>query len=115
MSRKTAYPAERTARVLAHKWNPTIVSLLGFGGRRFSKLRAALPEISHKVLIEHLRRLERDGIVTRQAKVGGYRRVHYSLTEAGLALLPIIELMAWWGSTHGHRTVTSAIDRRVPL
>lgn len=115
MSRKTGFAAERTARVLAHKWNPTIISLLASGGRRFSKLRSALPEISHKVLIEHLRRLERDGIVTRQAKVGGYRRVHYSLTEAGLALLPIIELMAWWGSAHGNRTVPSAILRRAPL
>ena len=115
MSRKTDLAVERTARILAHKWNPSIISLLAFGGRRFGKLRSALPDISHKVLTEHLRRLEREGIVTRQTKVGGYRRVHYSLTEPGLGLLPIIELMAWWGSSHGNRVVPSAIQRRVPV
>ena len=115
MTRKTGLAAERTARILAHKWNPSIISLLASSGRRFGKLRFALPEISHKVLAEQLRRLEREGIIVRQAKVGGYRRVHYSLTEAGLALLPIIELMAWWGSAHGNRTVPSAIQRRVPV
>lgn len=71
MSRKTGFAVERTARVPAHKWTLTIISLLAFGGRRFGKLRAALPENSHKVLIEHLGPLERDAIVTRQAKVGG--------------------------------------------
>jgi DNA-binding HxlR family transcriptional regulator len=115
VTRRPGAAAERTARVLSHKWNPTIISLLASGGQRFSKLRSTLPEVSHKVLIEHLRRLERDGIVSRQAKVGSYRRVHYSLTESGLALLPIIELMVWWGSTHGHRAVPSATSRRLPL
>ena len=90
-------PAERAVHVLAKKWKPTIVVLLGAGNHRFGRLHSALPGLSHKVLIEQLRELERDGIVHRDAKVSGYKRVHYSLTPAGERLLPILEAMAAWG------------------
>ena len=100
MSLRPVSPVEETIRVLANKWKPRIILILAWRSRRFSRLHAALPEVSHKVLIEHLRQLEEDGVVTRQAKVGGYRRVHYSLTDAGFALLPILGLMAWWGVAH---------------
>lgn len=107
MSLKPVFPVEQTVRVLSNKWKPRIILILAWRSRRFSKLHAALPEVSHKVLIEHLRQLEEDGVVARQAKVGGYRRVHYSLTDAGFELLPILELMVWWGVAHA-RQLTQA-------
>ena len=113
MSLKPVFPVEQTVRVLSNKWKPRIILILAWRSRRFSKLHAALPEVSHKVLIEHLRQLEEDGVVARQAKVGGYRRVHYSLTDAGLALLPIIGLMAWWGLAHA-RQPTTGPERHKP-
>lgn len=106
MSLKPVFPVEQTVRVLSNKWKPRIILILAWRSRRFSKLHAALPEVSHKVLIEHLRQLEEDGVVTRQAKVGGYRRVHYSLTDAGFALLPILGLMVWWGVAHARQPAT---------
>ena len=103
MSLRPVSPVEQTIHVLANKWKPRIILILAWRSRRFSKLQAALPEVSHKVLIEHLRQLEEDGVVARQAKVGGYKRVHYSLTDAGFALLPILGLMVWWGVAHARQ------------
>lgn len=97
-------PVERTVRVLAKKWKPTIITLLADRGRRFNQLHAALPGVAHKVLIEQLRELEHDGGVRREVKVGGYKRVHYSLTEIGWRLLPILELMADWGQEQEGRS-----------
>ena len=113
MSLKPVFPVEQTVRVLSNKWKPRIILILAWRSRRFSKLQAALPEVSHKVLIEHLRQLEEDGVVTRQAKVGGYKRVHYSLTDAGFALLPILGLMVWWGVAHA-RQPTAGPKRHDP-
>ena len=93
---EVSFPAERAVHMLAKKWKPAIIVLLGAGNRRFGRLHSALPGLSHKVLIEQLRELERDGIVRREAKVGGYKRVHYSLTPAGEQLLPILNTMAAW-------------------
>ena len=96
-------PVELTVHVLAKKWKPTIITLLAGGNRRFNRLHKALPGVSHKVLIEQLRELERDGIVRRDAKEGGYKRVHYSLTDAGELLLPILDAMAAWGREHARQ------------
>ncbi|MGI8911008.1 MAG: winged helix-turn-helix transcriptional regulator [Rubrobacteraceae bacterium] len=89
----TVSPVEDTVRVLAAKWKPTIISVLATGSHRYSQLQTELPGIAHKVLIEQLRKLEHDGVVRREVKVGGYKRVHYSRTETGWQLLPILELM----------------------
>ena len=97
MAPEAISPVELTVHVLAKKWKPTIITLLAGDSRRFNRLHKALPGVSHKVLIEQLRELEKDGIVRREAKVGGYKRVHYSLTAAGERLLPILDSMAAWG------------------
>lgn len=86
-----------TLRVVGKKWKPTILRLLANTSRRFNQLHASIPGIAHKVLIEQLRELEQDGVVRREAKVGGYRRVQYSLTESGRQLLPILDRMEAWG------------------
>jgi DNA-binding HxlR family transcriptional regulator len=74
-----------------------ILEILASGDRRFNQLQAAIPGIAHKVLIDQLRELEQVGVIHREAKAAGYRRVHYSLTEAGRRLLPVIRLIEDWG------------------
>ena len=100
---ETISPLELTVHVLAKKWKPTIITLLAGGSRRFNELHGSLPGVSHKVLIEQLRELEKDGIVGREAKVGGYKRVHYSLTAGGERLLPILDAMETWGREHARQ------------
>jgi len=47
-------------------------------------------------------------VIHREAKPGGYRRVHYSLTESGRRLLPIIHLMENWGREQQERKERTA-------
>jgi DNA-binding HxlR family transcriptional regulator len=89
---------ETAVKVIGAKWAPSIVHALSSGDRRFGELQRELTGISHKVLIQRLRELERDGVVRRQVIAGGPRHVRYTLTPLGLQLLPILELLDAWGA-----------------
>ena len=52
--------------------------------------------ISRKVLTDQLREMESDGLVIREEFKELPPRVEYSLTEKGLALLPILYLLEEW-------------------
>ncbi|WP_325558118.1 helix-turn-helix domain-containing protein [Pedobacter sp.] len=47
-----------------------------------------------------MRELERDGIILRTAYAESPPRVEYKLTELGLTLVPIIDLINKWGNTY---------------
>ncbi len=52
------------------------------------------------MLTTQLRELERDGIIERKIFAEIPPHVEYYLTEKGMSLLPIIELMKDWGNTY---------------
>jgi DNA-binding HxlR family transcriptional regulator len=87
------------ARVLSKRWTVPIMRALEAGDVRFLALQRALPGITHKVLIEHLRVLERRGIVARNSD--GRSAVSYRLTERGVALLPIVDSLSRWDRAAG--------------
>ncbi len=91
-------PHERAIAILQKKWTPHIVRLLRDGPRRFTELYHEIPLVSHKVLTQQLRALERDRLVARH--VDGPRQVLYELSDAGRALLPIIDALDEWGRRH---------------
>src|ERR1700677_4255881 len=51
---------------IGDKWTVLVVLLLSDGPMRFSELRAQLGAVAPKVLTQTLRRIERDGLVTRE-------------------------------------------------
>ena len=61
-----AHGVESALQLLEGRWKMTILFHL-FGGSlmRFSDLERAIPAISHKMLIQQLRKLEADGVVRR--------------------------------------------------
>ena len=86
----------RTMGVLGGKWKLILIDHLGQRHVRFGQLAQRVPLISRKVLTEQLKELEDDGVVHREAFAELPPRVEYSLTERGLALLPILgQLRAW--------------------
>ncbi len=92
-------PVARTAQIISNKWTPLIVRDLARRPCRFTELARSLVGISPKTLAERLRALEAARIVTRQPYAEVPPRVEYTLTEKGLALLPIITTMHTYGST----------------
>jgi DNA-binding HxlR family transcriptional regulator len=61
---------------------------------------ATIPDISHKMLTNTLKRLEEDHLVIRKAYAEIPPRVEYSLTETGKSLMPIIQQMINWAQEH---------------
>jgi DNA-binding HxlR family transcriptional regulator len=80
------------------KWKPVIIYLIRKNCNRFSMLQKAIPDISKQMLVNQLRELEDDKILQRTVFAEIPPRVEYSLTEFGLTLLPVIEVMEKWGS-----------------
>lgn len=90
-------PVRLTLAKLDGKWRLLIISYLMGGDLRYGELKRRLPDISEKMLITELKRLQADGIVGKVSYHEIPPRVHYFLTERGKALRPVIEAMLNWG------------------
>ncbi len=89
---------ELTLSLISGKWKVVILWHLGVEGtHRFSDLQKLFSKISHKVLTNQLRELEEDGIIHREVYPEVPPKVEYSMTELGMTLLPIVEMMYEWG------------------
>ncbi|WP_044642000.1 winged helix-turn-helix transcriptional regulator [Risungbinella massiliensis] len=89
---------ELTLSIISGKWKIVILWHLGVEGpHRFSELQRLFPKISHKILTNQLRELMEDGIVHREVFPEIPPKVEYSMTELGMTLVPIVEMMYDWG------------------
>lgn len=88
---------EVAAEPLCKRWKPAILWLLGEGHHRFNGLAKCLPGVTSKVLTEQLKELVHDGIIVRHEIPGGAKHVDYTLTSAGEAYLPALDILADWG------------------
>jgi DNA-binding HxlR family transcriptional regulator len=77
-------------------WKPIILFHLLSGSKRYGELKKAMPHITEKVLIQHLKQLEADKLVARKAKPIVPPHVTYSLTASGLGFKPVLYAMAIW-------------------
>ncbi|GAA2843252.1 HxlR family transcriptional regulator [Actinoplanes cyaneus] len=84
---------------VANKWSLLIIEFLGQRTMRFNELRREVGGISHKVLTQNLRTLERNGLVERTVHPTVPPSVEYSLTEAGDALRDVVDGMCGWTQT----------------
>ncbi|MFF0072167.1 winged helix-turn-helix transcriptional regulator [Streptomyces sp. NPDC005494] len=81
---------------VANKWALLIIEALGDGTLRFSELRSAVEGISHKMLTQNLRMLERNGLVERTVYPTVPPKVEYTLTEPGQGLRKTVDVMCEW-------------------
>ncbi|MFD7865124.1 winged helix-turn-helix transcriptional regulator [Streptomyces sp. NPDC057682] len=84
--------------VVAGKWKSLIIwELHEHGTRRFAELRRGLPGVSEKMLVQHLREMETDGLVRREVYPVVPPKVEYSLTEHGITLNTALGALSEWG------------------
>lgn len=101
VERHSECPVTTAIAVIAGKWKPTILCEIRGGARRFSDLRRDIPGISEKVLSQHLRDLEADGIIARREYYeGAVLATEYGFTEYGRTLIPALNSLAQWGMKH---------------
>ncbi len=85
---------------IGDKWTVLAVLRLRNGPLRFTELRAGIGNVAPKVLTQTLRRLERDGLVTREVFAEVPPRVVYGLTPMGESLLKPITAVTEWAEEH---------------
>ena len=87
-----------TLRVISGKWKPLILYFLLQGPNRYGELKRAIRDVSDKMLIQQLKELEADGIVTRNDYREVPPRVDYTLTPLGHSLAEALTPLCNWGS-----------------
>src|SRR3989337_2055959 len=86
----------RAVELIGGRWTGAVIQLLFTGRMRFAQLRAAIPDISDRMLSERLRELETEGIVERIVIPDTPVRVEYELTEKGRALEQALGAVGKW-------------------
>lgn len=96
-------PVEVTLDLIGGKWKPLIMWHLSQGTLRFGELQRLIPRVTHKMLSQHLRALEADGLIIRKVYSEVPPRVEYSLSDLGISINPILEAMCNWGNDYLNR------------
>ncbi|MDQ0390709.1 DNA-binding HxlR family transcriptional regulator [Labrys monachus] len=81
---------------LADKWAVLILDRLDEGPVRFNHIRRDIKGISQKVLSQTLKKLERDGLVSRAVFATVPVTVEYALTPLGRTLTETVSALAHW-------------------
>jgi DNA-binding HxlR family transcriptional regulator len=96
--------------VVSGKWKSLILwELHNHGVRRFGELRRGLEGVSEKMLIQHLREMEEDGLVHREVYREVPPKVEYSLTEHGRTLNEALAPLGAWGTERVARLASSGV------
>jgi DNA-binding HxlR family transcriptional regulator len=88
----------RALDVVGERWALLVVRELLLGPKRFTDLRAGLPNIGPDVLAQRLRDLEDAGVVRRRTLPPPAGSRVYELTERGHDLEPVVLALGRWGS-----------------
>jgi DNA-binding HxlR family transcriptional regulator len=83
--------AAHALNLIGDRWALLVVRELMFAPKRFQMIRAGMPGITASVLTQRLAQLRDAGVILHDEKLG-----IYSLTEAGRALLPVLEALCRW-------------------
>lgn len=102
-SYKQFCPVAMASEILCTRWTLMLLRELLLGTSRFNDLRRGLPRMSPALLSKRLKGLEAAGVLMRSKPAKGSDLYEYNLTEAGLALKPIVDAVGDWG----HRWITT--------
>lgn len=101
----TSCPVEYTASIISNKWKVLILRDLFEGTKRYNELTRSVVGISAKVLTQNLRDLESDGIISRKVYPEVPPRVEYSITDIGLELKEILDVMKAFGEKYQQKDI----------
>ncbi|ELY4669560.1 winged helix-turn-helix transcriptional regulator [Cronobacter muytjensii] len=86
---------------VANKWSILILTVLCTQPARFNAIKRRLDPITHKALTEALRRLERNGLVSRRVIASSPVAVEYAITPLGRTLQEPFVALVSWARQHG--------------
>ncbi|WP_064713513.1 winged helix-turn-helix transcriptional regulator [Rhizobium bangladeshense] len=86
---------------IADKWTILILIVICPKPSRFNEIKRRLDGITHKALADALKRLERNGLVTRTVLPTQPIGVEYAITPLGHSLRQPFEALCTWAAANG--------------
>ncbi len=109
----------RAIELIGSRWTGAILQTLLQGKTRYASIKAAVPDITDRMLSERLRSLEAEGLVLRAVIPETPVKVEYELTKKGRELQDALrEIANWaerWIPLEGQTRDTSQQQRRHPV
>ena len=86
----------RAIELIGSRWTGAILQTLLQGKTRYAAIKAAIPDLTDRMLSERLRSLEGEGLVVRSVIPDTPVRVEYELTQKGLELQNALREIGSW-------------------
>jgi DNA-binding HxlR family transcriptional regulator len=106
----------QAVELIGGRWTGAIIQTLLQGSTRYALIKAAIPDITDRMLSERLRSLESEELLTRRVVPESPVRVEYELTEKGRSLQSSLnEIGAWaerWISLDGDAESRAATESK---
>ncbi len=90
-------PLEFDVNAISGKWKIPIVWRINEGEKRPSEMLRGIAKVDRRVLNQHLKELEQDGILSKKIFNELPPRVEYSLTPLGEKLVDVLWKLNDWG------------------
>jgi DNA-binding HxlR family transcriptional regulator len=113
---RSGCPIATTLDLVGDRWSLVIVRDMVVGKTKFGEFLASPERVPTNILTARLQRMERTGLVAKQAYQSNPARYAYRLSEKGMALLPVLQDMCRWANAYVPGTWTppeSFMARRV--
>ncbi|RZV50796.1 MAG: transcriptional regulator [Sphingomonadaceae bacterium] len=94
-------PLPAAIELIGEKWAFLILRGAFNGLQHFEQFQAGLG-IARNILSDRLTKMVDGGVLARNPDPDDRRKVVYSLTEKGMALLPVVVALRQWGEDWGH-------------
>lgn len=99
---RSGCPINLTVEVVGDRWSLVVLRDVMFGDRHYFRelLTGSEEGIASNILADRLRRLVAHGLLSRSSDETHRQKVRYSLTEAGIQLVPVMAALGSWGRRH---------------
>ena len=88
-----------TLSLISGKYKPIILyCLMEYEPVRFNEMQRYLGKVADKTLSQHLKELERDGLIHRKMYPEIPPKVEYTLTPRGRSLMKVLDQLCTWGN-----------------
>ncbi|MEV4537867.1 helix-turn-helix domain-containing protein [Asanoa sp. NPDC049518] len=99
---RSGCPINLSVEVLGDRWSLVVLRDVMFGDRHYFRelLTGSQEGIASNILADRLRRLVANGLLWRSDDASHRQKIRYSLTEAGVQLVPVMAALGSWGRRH---------------
>lgn len=99
---RSGCPINLSIEVLGDRWSLVVLRDVMFGDRHYFRelLTGSEEGIASNILSDRLKRLVANGLLWRADDATHRQKIRYSLTEAGIQLVPVMAALGSWGRRH---------------